>query len=135
MRFLKMLLVFTKKLRLLSKNVPGYLKLSTIPTGCFILSVTPLSSIVSSPHLAVLPPSPSSVLPPPPALLGCCDVFVYSTTPPPVPPHCAAFSPSISSSSSATTLKPVFQSAFLSPTKHLLSLLGPPFGERDQPPS
>lgn len=49
-----------------------------------------------------------------------------------------AVAPPISSSSSsppAITLRPVFQLAFLSPTKHLLSLLGPPFGEGGRPPS
>ncbi len=49
-----------------------------------------------------------------------------------------AVGPFISSSSSfppAITLKPVFQSAFLSPTKYLLFLSGPPFGEGGRPPS
>lgn len=78
---------------------------------------------------------------PPPATVLFWDAVMYLFTALllPVCHHSIlAVFPSISSSSSsppAITQKPVFQLAFLSPTKHLLSLSGPPFGEGGRPPS
>lgn len=89
-------------------------------------------------------PQPLTLLPPPPTSFSsyffCSSSFSSSCLLIlPLRHHnILAVSPSISSFSSsppAITLTLVFQFAFLSPTKHLLSLLGPPFGVRGWPPS